>query len=90
MGMYREVRVWERKSTGELICYRCLEVLPHGGFCVQSADLFRPGDDMVERARICSSQFVELLGEEAPEARAMVKPTLQEAIEEHKQAFLGL
>jgi hypothetical protein len=89
MPMYREVSVWERTEGTGLVCYRCLELLPQGGFCVQSADFYQQADDFCKRDKGFARQFIELLIEDSPEARTKVFPTLQEAIEDHKREFEG-
>jgi hypothetical protein len=85
--MYRAIEVWDRRANGELVCYRCLEVLPDGGFCVQSADFYRQDQEFGEQDMMFGQQFIELLREESPEQRAVVLPTLREAIERHQKEF---
>jgi hypothetical protein len=87
MTFYREISVWERRATGQLVRYRCLELLPEGGFCVQSADFYRPGHNWAEQDRMLTQQFIELLVEDSPERRSRTYTTLREAIERHQQEF---
>jgi hypothetical protein len=85
MTLYRSVDVWKRTRAGRLVRYRCFELLPAGGFCVQSADFYdaRPS---VTRAQL-EQQFFELLSEEAPEVRSKPHPTLESAIQAHDIDF---
>jgi hypothetical protein len=76
---YRAIDVWARKDEGTLVRYRCVEVLPVGGYCVQSADFYNLPYDKVESDRL-DKQFVELLAEEAPDSRSGVFSSLSEAI----------
>ena len=87
MELYQEISVWDRRANGDLICYRCLELLNGGGFCVQSVDLYDPAKGHAEQDRFFSEQFSELLKEEAPEKRSGTFPNLQEAIEAHNRDF---
>ncbi len=90
MNLYREISVWERGATGDLVRYKCLELLSNGRFCVQSADFYDPATDYGEQDRVFSEQFTELLSDEAPEKRSRTFLTLQEAIEAHKREFKEL
>ena len=79
MEYYKAVDVWFRKNEGTVIRYRCFQLLPDGGYSVQSADyLHAPFQDT--RHAQHEKQFLELLLEEAPKLRSPLFPTLIEAI----------
>ncbi|MBN8233166.1 hypothetical protein JYK02_37200 [Corallococcus macrosporus] len=86
MRFYKRHDVFERHSEHELIVYRCLEVLPAGGFVVQSADRVRvpEGVSSVEQHE---RQFLELMCEVAPEDRSEPHASITEAIEAFKADF---
>ena len=83
---YRAFDVWVRLGEGELVRYRCFEVLPSGKFCVQSKDFYR--SPFVETAeKQFERQFLELLSEMAPEVRSGLYDTIEEAIRMHNEGF---
>lgn len=84
--MYKEVNVWQRKNDGTLCCFRCFELIPDGGFCVQSADIHAPNYG-TGKDQYFNQQFLELLQDEAPEIRSKLFPSLQEAIQAHIAEF---
>jgi hypothetical protein len=86
MRYYRPFDVWVRQGQGKLIRYRCIEVLPVGGFCVQSKDFFYSPFEDAAVAQL-DLQFMELLSEIPPERRAGLYQTLEEAIRAHDNAF---
>jgi hypothetical protein len=86
MELYRSIDVW-RRLPDSLARYRCFEVLPAKGYCVQSADFYRPGQPAEVRVRELEAQYLELLAEEAPERRSKPYPTLELAIEAHDREF---
>ena len=87
--MLKAIDVWKRLPNDRAVRYRCFEVLPAGGFCVQSADFFAlPIGDA--QLRFSEKQFLELLIEESPVDRCVVYPTLHEAIEAHERDFPAL
>ncbi|WP_338863335.1 hypothetical protein [Myxococcus stipitatus] len=77
--LYKPVEVYRRLGENEAVIYRCLELLPGGGFIVQSADRVRLPFDAGAVARH-ERQFWELFCEVAPEDRAPPSPSLEEAI----------
>jgi len=85
MIFYKEHRVWKRKGD-QLILFRCFELLPEGGFCVQSSDTFHKME-YKERSDFFDRQFIELLVDEAPEKRSGLFSTLAEAILDHEHCF---
>lgn len=77
--LYKIVNVCRRMGNGEVVVYRCLEVLSGRGFVVQSADRVRlpvPMEELHQHER----QFWELLCEGAPEERDKLYPSLEQAI----------
>jgi hypothetical protein len=86
MKLYRAIDVWRRLDGGRAVRYRCFEVLPDGGFCVQSAD-FYGGERRDDHAAMLDRQHVELLLEQAPDDRVRTHPTLEAAIEQHDKEF---
>lgn len=87
MKLYRGIDVWARRSEREVVCYRCLQILPDELYCVQSSDFFHLPVDP-EEVRLSQKNFVELLAEEAPEVRSPLLPSLPEAIRAHEAEFL--
>ena len=85
MNLFREISVWER-SGSSLIRFRCFEILPTGGYCVQSCDRYSRGRPPQQEA-VLERQFIELLLDEAPDERSEVFPTLESAIANHKREF---
>lgn len=84
--IYKSIDVWKRLGTSRLVRYRCFEVLPEGGFCVQSADYYdAPFSD--PRREDHDKQFLELLAEDAPEKRSMSSPTIEGAIDSYDAEF---
>jgi hypothetical protein len=84
--MYKSIDVWKRLGESRVVRYRCFEVLPNCGYCVQSADFYEIPIDTKQ----CSDhdkQFLELLTEEAPEVRSGLFASLEEAIRHHDSLF---
>lgn len=84
--IFRAVDAWKRLGDGGLVRYRCFEVLPGGGFCVQSADFYPPDADEAT-VRSFDRQYLELLAEQEPDVRSGTYDTLEEAIRRHEQDF---
>ncbi len=84
--MFKAIDVWKRLGKGRLVRYRCFQVLPGGGYCVQSADFYDAGQ-AEEAAAEHERQFLELLREQAPDARSSTYDTLEEAIAAHEGEF---
>jgi hypothetical protein len=82
--LYRAIDVWQRRADGQLVRYRCFQVLPDGGYCVQSAD-FHPQD--ARQTELLEKQYLELLSEIAPDERSKVHRSLEEAIKAHQAEF---
>ncbi len=88
--IYRSFAVWKRTGA-QAIRYRCFQLLPDGGYCVQSADFY----DMADAAKLSlaieqhDAQFLQLLLEEAPEQRGGVFASIEAAIEHHDREFSG-
>jgi hypothetical protein len=86
MKYYKALDVWCRKNEKTIVRYRCFQLLPNGGFSVQSADHYHaPFAD--SRAEQLDKQFLELFLAEAPEARSSLFPTLDEAVRAFAQEF---
>jgi hypothetical protein len=73
------INVFRRISAEKAIIYRCFELIPEGGFVVQSADWInlpvRP-ESMSHHER----QLWELFCEEAPDQRSVPYASIEEAI----------
>lgn len=83
---FRRVDVVRRVAPGEVVVYRCFELLPAGGYVVQSADRVRlpiPATHIEDLTK----QYWELLCEIDPDARGIVRPTLEAAIEAFDEDF---
>ena len=84
--LYREILVWQRVGSRSVACYRCLQRLSDGLFCVQSKDLFHLPASEKQRQDL-ASQFVELLVEEDPVSRSGGFASLEDAIRAHELYF---
>lgn len=82
--LFRAIDVWQRRPDGQLVRYRCFQVLPEGGYCVQSAD-FHPQD--ARQTELLETQYLELLSEISPDERSKVHSSLEEAIQAHQAEF---
>lgn len=80
------INVWRRLDDGRLVHYRCFQLVPRGGYCVQSADFYSLPIDQ-DRRKDLENQFLELLVEQPPNLRSGVFPTLEEAIARHDADF---
>jgi hypothetical protein len=85
-AMYKSIDIWKRLDGKTLVRYRCFEILASNRFCVQSSDYYHLPLDVSQLAQ-SDRQFLELLIEEAPEARAETYLTLEEAIRMHDLEF---
>jgi hypothetical protein len=86
MEYYKAIDVWSRRDRGTIVRYRCFQLLPDGGYSVQSADHYHaPFRD--DRPAQHEKQFLELFLQEAPEVRAPLLPTLLEAIRAFDRDF---
>lgn len=77
--LYKLSNVLRRISPEKAVVYRCFELIPEGGFVVQSADwIHLPMDSnaMSHHER----QLWELFCEEAPEQRSAPHASIAEAI----------
>jgi hypothetical protein len=89
MKYYKALDVWCRKNKQTVVRYRCFQLLPNGGFSVQSADHYHtPFAD--SRAEQLDKQFLELFLAEAPEVRSSLFPTLDETVRAFAQEFSDL
>lgn len=86
MQLYQEINIWVRVREGVVACYRCLQLLPQGTYCVQSKDFFREPFSR-ERLQQSDKQFIELFSDEAPEIRGETAGSLDEAIKRHEEQF---
>lgn len=86
MRLYKRIDVWTRIQANQVAVYRCFEVLPGGGYCVQNKDFFhfplREAD-----MKALERNFLDLLVEQDPRERSEAFPTLEEAIEQHEREF---
>ena len=85
---FRIIDVWQRIDQRSVKRYRCFEVLPNNGYCVQSADFYRLPVDAKQVAEL-DRQFVELFAEQPPDERSSTYKTLEEAILQHQKDFDG-
>lgn len=86
MKYYKALDVWSRKNEKTVVRYRCFQLLPDGGYSVQSADHYH-APFLDTRAGQLDKQFLELLLTEAPEVRSPPFPTLDEAIRAFVREF---
>jgi hypothetical protein len=86
MEYYKAIDVWSRKDEGAVVRYRCFQLLPDGGYSVQSADYYKAPFRDTQSAQH-EKQFLELLSEESPKMRSRLFPTLIEAISAFDRDF---
>lgn len=84
--IYEQVDAWKRISESRVCRYRCFRVWPSGRYCVQSADFYNVPLDHVHAFSL-QQQYIELLAEEAPDERAPMYDSLEEAIRAHDAEF---
>ncbi len=77
--LYRQHNICRRLSDKEAVVYRCFELIPAGGFVVQSADRIHLPVSL-EDTRQHERQLWELFCEEAPEKRSAPFASIEEAI----------
>jgi len=82
---YKGFDVWKR-GREKLQVFRCFEIIPNGGYCVQSSDFYRK-DQAGRVTKDHEKQFLELLMDEPPELRSRVFPTIEEAILDFETTF---
>jgi len=91
VGNHREqsfipIQVWKRLNGEMFRCYRCFQVFPAGGYCVQSADSYTiPRDEARERR--FDQQCIELFLEQSPVERSGLYSSLEAAIEAFDAEF---
>jgi len=86
MKLFKSIDVWRRRDDQTLVRYRCLQLLPDGGYCVQSADFYHQPPSEAQQQNL-DRQFLELLAEQSPDERDSLHPTLEGAIEAHDKEF---
>jgi hypothetical protein len=88
MEHYKAIDVWSRRDEGTVVRYRCFQLLPDGGYSVQSADYYK-APFLDSRPAKHEKQFLELLLEEDPKVRSPLFRTLVEAIRAFDREFDG-
>jgi hypothetical protein len=83
---FKTIDVWQCVDQRSVERYRCFEVLPNNGYCVQSADFYRLPVDAKQVEQL-DRQFLELLTEQPPNERTSTYSTLEEAILQHQKDF---
>jgi hypothetical protein len=84
MKLFEQINIWHRIDDSESVCYRCFRLLPDGGYCVQSADFFRPNEIAIQDF---DRQQVELFLDQSPDERSGLWSTLDEAIRKFQKDF---
>lgn len=84
--LYKRIDVVRRAPSGELVIYRCFELVQSGGFVVQSADRLR-SPISGEQLGGHEQQWFDLLSQTAPELRSVPALTLVEAIAAFDREF---
>ena len=85
----KEISVWRRLDDNTLLRYRCLQLLPDGGYCVKSSHFYRYplklDDDQIKQAEFyfLDGMFQDGLQEIAKQSYQ----TLEEAIANHDKDF---
>lgn len=77
--LYKLTNVFRRISAEKAIIYRCFELIPEGGFVVQSADWINLPVDS-ETMNHHERQLWALFCEEPPERRSVPYASIEEAI----------
>jgi hypothetical protein len=85
--LFQRLDIYRRlQGKKEVVVYRCLRLLSGEGYVVQSADWIRfPVATGIHQEH--EVRFVELLCEEAPEARSTPFGTIEEAIQAFDKEF---
>lgn len=87
--LFREISVWRRIDDDTLLRYRCLQVLPDGGYCVKSSHSYSYplslNDGQIKQAEF---YFLDSLFQNGlPEAAKETYGTLEEAVAKHDKDF---
>lgn len=80
MKLFRSIDVWKRLSDNCMVRYRCFQILPDGGYCVQSEDYYYLPLES-KQIQSLDENFLQLLIEYDPDQRRTTYSTLEEAIE---------
>ena len=85
--LFKEISVWRRIDDNTLLQYRCLQVIPNGGYFVKSSHFYR---EPIDREQIYQTQFYFLdgmFGDALLEIPKETFDTLEEAIAQHDKDF---
>ena len=87
--LFKEISVWRRIDDDTLLRYRCLQLLPDGGYCVKSSHFYRYPLSLDDK-RIGQAEFYFPDGMFQDGLLEIAKDryvTLEEAIAKHDIAF---
>ena len=87
--LFKEISVWRRIDDNTLVRYRCLQMLPDGGYCVKSSHFYyyplKLDDEQIKQAEF---YFVDGMFQDALlEITKETYETLEEAIAKHDKDF---
>lgn len=85
-NMLRAIDIWKRLDKSCAIRYRCFQVIPNGGYFVQSTDYYHlplKESDL----RFVDAQFIELIIEDPLGSDKKTYSSIEEAIEMHRRIF---
>ena len=87
--LFKEVSVWRRVDDNTLLRYRCLQMLPDGGYFVKSSHSYRePITSDSEQIKQAEYYFLDgMFGDALLEIPKESYATLEEAIAKHDEDF---
>jgi hypothetical protein len=88
--LFKEISVWRQIDGDTVSEYRCLQVLPDGGYCVKSSHFYRSPLSSVNDVQINEAGFYFLdgmFGGGLEELTKQTFKTLEVAIKRHDEDF---
>ena len=87
--LFKEISVWRRLDDNTLLRYRCLQLLPDGGYCVKSSHFYhyplKLNDEQIKQAEF---YFLDGMFQDGlPEMAKDMCNSLEEAIAKHDKDF---
>ncbi len=87
--LFKEISVWKQIDDNTLLRYRCLQMLPDGGYCVKSSQFYhypiKLDDEQVKQAEF---YFLDVMFQDGLlEITKEIYATLEEAIANHDNDF---
>ena len=87
--LFKEISVWRRVDDNTLLRYRCLQVLPDGGYFVKRSHSYREPITLdSEQIKTAEFYFLDgMFGDALLEIPKETFDTLEEAIAQHDKDF---